>query len=195
MAARAAVSHGAMALISWGLAGSLESGVTPGTVLVPARVVDAEGTEMPVAHPWRKALVEALSTAFNVSEGALVSVDEVLENRTKKTAAALRFGAVACDMESAAIGSVARAAGVPFVVLRVIADAAADTLPRQVSLWVDSDGNRLMRPVLAAVLDPRQWKPLWVIARRFQLARASLLAIAQQLSPSSFLCESALPSD
>lgn len=191
-AARLAASRGASALMSWGLAGSLAPGLMPGTVLVPARILDSEGSEMPVAPAWRAALNDALSAEFALSGDALVSVDDVLETPEAKSRAALEFGAAACDMESAAIAAVAREAGLPFVALKVIADADGDRLPRQIGHWVDPLGNRRLAPLLSALTDPGEWRPLWVIAMRFRRAHASLTGIARLLSPRSFLCESAL---
>jgi adenosylhomocysteine nucleosidase len=186
-AATQALESGAEALLSWGLAGALEPSVPPGTVLLPRRVRGADGQDFSADDAWHAALATALSDRFGVSSGTLVSVGSVLEGPKDKTKAALRYEAVACDMESAAIARIAHEAGVPFVALRVVADGLWDRLPAGIGQWVDSAGNRLVWPLLTASLHPAQWQPLWLISRRFRRARRSLAAVAQSLARREFL--------
>ena len=57
-----------------------------------------------------------------VAQGVIASGDVFISDRTKRLRLNDRFGAVACEMEGAAIGHVCRCFNVPFVILRAISD-------------------------------------------------------------------------
>ena len=70
--------------------------------------------------------------------------------------------AVAVDMESAAVAEVAAQHGLPFLVLRVVLDTAADSLPASIAARVDPAAARSGRSrawlLLVALLPGR---PIW----------------------------------
>jgi len=57
-----------------------------------------------------------------VAQGIIASGDIFISDRKKRLLLNDRFGAVACEMEGAAIGHVCRCFGVPFAILRAISD-------------------------------------------------------------------------
>ncbi len=61
-----------------------------------------------------------------IKSGLLVSGDAFICSAEKKKELCRRFGAVACDMETAAIAVTCRRLGVPFLVVRQTADDADD---------------------------------------------------------------------
>jgi adenosylhomocysteine nucleosidase len=186
VAAHAAVAAGANALVAWGLAGGLVASVRPGDVVLPERGL-ARGEAGWRAEPrWHAALERALGTAFRVHTGPLVSVAEVLASPLAKRAAAESCGAVAVDMESAAIAAVASGAGIPCVAVRVVADTSADTLPDDIGKWIDEAGRRRLRPLLGTIVAPAQWPTLLRLASRQRAARRTLAALAERLVPSGF---------
>jgi 5'-methylthioadenosine/S-adenosylhomocysteine nucleosidase len=58
----------------------------------------------------------------NAKKGILASGDQFIASHEKAQSIISQFGASACDMESGAIGQVAKLAGVPFGVIRTITD-------------------------------------------------------------------------
>jgi len=58
----------------------------------------------------------------NAKKGIIASGDQFIASHEKAESIISSFGASACDMESGAIGQVARLAGVPFGVIRTITD-------------------------------------------------------------------------
>ena len=180
-AARRAIDGGAQLLVSWGLAGGLIAGVTPGTVIAPRQVL-AEGEQPFAVDPlWHSRL--ALPAADRgVQRGDLLSVAEPLESPAAKRAAAEITNAVAVDMESASIAAVAARAGVPFVALRVVVDGVDDSLPRGAADWVDEQGRRRKSAALRAVVDVRGWGTLLTLARRYRVASAALDRLARALA-------------
>src|SRR5690606_2919639 len=114
-----------------------------------------------------------------------VTVATALATTAAKRAEAAS-GAVAADMESAAIAAVARRSGKPFVALRVIVDAAGDALPPDPERFIDERGIQRLAPALAAALQPAQWPVLWMLSQRYRAARLSLDRAAAALALARF---------
>jgi hypothetical protein len=151
---------------------------------MPHRVRASSGEVFAVDAAWH-ARLESLADQFATSDGDLLTVPVALDSCEAKAAAAAG-GAVAVDMESAAVAAVATRVGAPFVVLRVIVDTRGDALPTDTGQWLDERGNRRLAGPLRAVASPTQWRALWTLARRYRvasgaLARLARLAVAQQL--------------
>ena len=179
-AATRAVDGGASLLVAWGLAGGLDTTLAPGTVVVPKRVLQVGAAPLEVAPAWHARLT-ALADEFALEQRELLTVPAALESAEAKHAAATATHAVAVDMESAAIGVAAAQAHVPFVVLRVVIDGAADALPRGAEQWIDEHGNRRLAPTLRAAVSMRQWRPLLILAQRYRTASGVLDRLAQAL--------------
>lgn len=62
----------------------------------------------------------------NVKKGIIASGDQFIASPTAAQSIVSAFGALACDMESGAIGQVARMAGVGFGIIRTITDNGDD---------------------------------------------------------------------
>jgi nucleoside phosphorylase len=179
-AAADALAAGARALVSFGLAGALEDGLSPGTVLVPHRVIGPDGRAFAVDERAHSKLT-ALGDEFDIESGPLLTAPTVLESSEAKRAARKASGAVAVDMESAAIAAVAARSGVPFVALRVVIDAVDDALPRGAEQWIDERGRRRVTPALRAVAAVGQWRPLLKLAQRYRVASRVLDRLAGAL--------------
>ena len=187
--AAAAIANGATALLSVGVAGALSAELEAGDVVVPGTVIDAaSGATVECAATWTADLRAAAAASGTVSEQMLLSVSAVLTTPEKKRAAAARFGAVACDMESAAIGAVAAQAGVAFAVLRVICDNSADELPDNVEGFVDDTGNARLLPVIGAMMVPGRWRSVLTMNTRFRQAQRRLNLLSDALAPSAYCC-------
>lgn len=180
-AAQRAVGAGAGLLVSWGLAGGLGAAVPPGTVVLPRRVLSEGAEPVEVDALWH-ARLSALATDLSVDGGDLLTVPAALESPAAKRAAAAATGAVAVDMESAAIGTAAARAGVPFVAARVVIDGCDDALPSGSESFVDARGNRRTLAAMRASLDPRQWRALITLAGRYRLASGVLDRLARALA-------------
>lgn len=188
-AAQSAVRHGASALLSVGVAGALAPGLHAGDAVVPAAVVAApSGRRTDCSAQWSRMLRAHIEGQCRVSDGALLSVPDVLSTPAAKRSAAGQYDAVACDMESAAIAAVASDTGVHFAALRVISDTAADELPDDVAGWVDEAGNAKLLPVLSALLSPSRWRSVMTMNRRFQSARRSLRQLSHSLAAAAYCC-------
>lgn len=186
-AARSAISAGASALVSWGVAGALVPELSAGTILLPQQVLTPAGVTLAPDSRWRMELYRALQPMFAVRDGSILETPDVLTTRTVKAQAAQASGAIAADMESAAVGQAASDAGKPFVVLRVVLDTLADTLPQDIERWVDEAGNQRRMAVVEMALRPAGWSDLVRLSRRYRRARGALTDSAQALVPHGFL--------
>ncbi len=129
-------------VLSFGIAGGLDPALRPGALLV-ARDVVAEA-RWPAHAAWSAALAAATGAVLADIAGA----DWVIASPAEKGALHARTGAAAVDMESAVIAR----AGIPFAVLRAVADTAGETLPPAAAEGLDEEGNPAPLRVMRALL-------------------------------------------
>jgi len=97
------------------------------------------------------ALMSARRVGLTVRTGRFVSVSQVLWRAEEKQRVAAGTGAVGLDMESAALGAIAKEQRVPFLVARTVSDLLDEDLPLDFNLF----------------LTPKTWpQGLWRVARR-----------------------------
>ncbi len=142
-AAAKLIDDGAVALVSFGLAGGLQPGLAPGAVLVPRAVLTAEQR-----LNCDSALLEFLGGAETDTIYAGATIAAAVAEKAGLWALT---GAAAVDLESGAVAQVAVARGVPFAVLRAVADPAGRDLPPAALLALDAAGRIKLGAVLASV--------------------------------------------
>jgi adenosylhomocysteine nucleosidase len=178
--ARRLIEAGAGALISWGMAGGLDPALVTGTLLLPSEVVSPEGEVFPTARDWRERLCTALAVSRPVCVGRLLTCREPIGTAVGKASAFDRTGAAAVDMESFAVAEVAARGGQPFIAVRVILDAAADTLPRALLAAAAGTGAvhawRLLGGLARA---PADLPALTRLVRKYWAARRALSIVAR----------------
>ena len=92
-------------------------------------------------------------------------------------------GALAVDLESVVVARAAAALGIPFLVLRAIADTATRELPPAALVPLRSNGKPMIGQVLASVLRrPQQLPSLLAVAREARQALAALVGPARALN-------------
>jgi len=183
-AAEALLEKGCTALLSWGCAGGLADQVRPGHLLLPEIIKSAEGSEYNVDSMWHGRLVKGLSSRFATHEGTLVAAGKMLSTSSDKKGLHMKTGAIGVDMESAAIAALATETGVPFAVIRAVADDAASGIPACVGNSMDSGGQVLMSRLMACLaLRPWQWPTLVRLGRQFSKAKVTLSSVARRLGP------------
>ena len=182
-AAERLVSCGAGALVSWGVAGALDAALRPGSLCLPRAVLDGDEA-LATSAAWRAAVVAALDRhALPLSEAPLLSgVAGAIATPADKRAAGAASGAVAVDMESAAVMRVARAAGLPCLVVRTIVDSAHDAIPSSI-VRASRSGPVRLGPLLAGLLlAPTELAGLLRLAGRYRTALGRLEQVARILT-------------
>ena len=128
-------------LVSFGFCGALVPGLEPGTLLTARRVVDAEGTVLWEGEPL---------DVPGALRAVICAAKAVANEPAERLELAERSGAVAVDMESGALASTGRLAGV----LRAVSDAAEEPVGR-LGRAARPDGRADWNVVLrAALLEP-----------------------------------------
>lgn len=186
LAATKLANEGVTALISWGTAAALAPGIDPGALMLPATVLGADGREWPTDADWRNALAAALAPTHEVFEQRLVATPDILVDAAAKHSLYQQSRAIACDMESAAIATVAAERGLRFIAVRAIIDDSAMTLPPVARAAMDDDGRLRPAAMLAAIVGRpaamhAQLRALKNLAVAFRAARTSLADAAHAI--------------
>ena len=171
VAARLVDRYRPAALVGVGVAGALTAGLAPFDLVASARLRNGTGeAPAPDAEFLRRA------TAAGAVPATLVTVDRpILSAAAKQALAPPGAENAAVDMESAAWAKAASAAGVPFVVVRAIADGAHEDLPAYLADCVGPDGGVRRSAVVArALANPGSLPALWRIRKRLAACAARL---------------------
>lgn len=168
---QAALARGARAVISFGIAGGLEPGLAPGSVVIARGVYDG-AFRAATASAWVEGLAEVLPQA-RVAD--IVGVDTAAAGVGDKAALRRRTGAAAVDMESHVAARLAALHGLPFAALRVVADPAERTLPPAALVGMRPDGRTDLGAVLRSL--GRHPGQLAALVRTGLDARAAFLAL------------------
>ena len=183
-AAKSLLDAGATALLSWGTAGGLDPALRAGTLVLPQQVISADQSMFPVNDAWRSRLHHRVAGQVATSGGSLLESLSVFTHPSQKQAIAKRHGAVAVDMESAAVAQVAQQAGVPFVAVRVISDQAITSIPSSALSAVDAYGRLQVLPFIASLLaHPGELPALITLGRAFRAAQKTLTIVAKHAGP------------
>jgi adenosylhomocysteine nucleosidase len=171
----------ASGLLSFGIAGGLMPGLVPGRPVVASAVIASDGTRYRVDDIWRARLHDHFGVAV---EGDVFGADAIVATTTEKADLHARTGALAVDLESAVVARAAARAGLPFIVIRAIADPAERALPPAACVALTPDGRPNLRAIFNSVLmEPSQIGALIRLARDTRRALQALSGAAATAAP------------
>ncbi len=179
-AAEALIRDGVDALISFGIAGGLDPAYRPGHAVLAARVVSPDGAVVEADAPWTGRLAEIIGRRCRVTVADIAGSDHPVATPAAKSDLFRITGGVAVDMESHVVAKAAAAAGIPFCVIRAIADPATRALPEWVSGAITADGKTRALPVLIGLA--RKPGELGNVARLAHDSRAAKWALRRVAS-------------
>jgi adenosylhomocysteine nucleosidase len=167
-------------LVSFGIAGALAPGLKPGDIVLSTEVIDDDKRWLST-DLLRPQLAE-LTKRIGATEGPVLGAQTVLATQADKRRAWEETGAIAVDLESVVVARAGAALGIPFIVLRAIADTASRDLPPAALVSLKADGNPDIGQVLASVLRrPHQLPSLFAVAREARRALSALAGPARAL--------------
>ena len=182
--ARSLAADGVQALVSFGIAGGLDPALSSGTLVLPRNVKTPEGGNIECTISWHGRFAGSLLSSITTSARDLVSVTEPVVTAEAKRDLAERSGAGAVDVESAAVGAVARELGLPFLTIRAIADTADQHLPTAALKATNADGSvSTRRALLALAMHPGETGDMLRLARQTGKAKRTLARITHQGLP------------
>ncbi len=158
--------EGVERLLSFGLAGGLAPGVARGALLAAEAVVAEGGIFLP-DPAWTAEIVARTGALPAVLAGSEALAPDAAAKRALHAATR----ALAVDMESGVMARAAARHGLPFAVLRAVADRAEESIPRAAALTPEG------RPDLPRVLLGLLRRP-WELPALIRLGRASAAAHA-----------------
>jgi adenosylhomocysteine nucleosidase len=144
-------------VVSIGLAGALDPGLSPGDWVVATAVVSEAGY-FPTDLRWTDEVLRRLAPR---GYGPILGSDRMLVAAADKQAAHRRWGALAVDMESHIAVRAAARLQAPFATVRVVSDGAEEDLPPAVLVGMKPDGGMALGAVLRDLArNPRQLNAL-----------------------------------
>ena len=153
----------------------------PGDIILSTAVIDDDRTWLSSAS--LRPQISDLARQLGAFEGAVLGAQIVVATKADKQRAWRQTGAIAVDLESVVVARAAAALGIPFVVLRAIADPASRELPPAALLPLKGDGKPAIGQVLASVMRrPQQLPTLFGVAREARQALAALVGPARALN-------------
>ena len=180
------IAHGANALLSWGYAAALDDRLKAGCLLLPERVLGANGETYPVDAGWHRRLYRALESELPVCKDALVESAAVVKTPAEKRALWCRTCAAGTDMESAAHARAAEQHGLPFLAVRSILDTASTDIPEAVLQALDAEGNvDRAKLFIGACRAPADWIKMARLALKFRAAQRTLMKAKARVFDSS----------
>lgn len=177
------------AVLSFGIAGGLDSGLESGALVVATRV-RATGGAWRADTVWSSALVRASGARLGVVAGA----NAIVAGPDAKRSLRLMTDALVVDLESAVAAAFAASRGLPFAVLRAVADTAEEELPRAAAVGLSRSGRPAPGRVAMALLRrPGELGALIQVAKRSRTALEALARAARNLPQPGG--ETSLPAD
>ena len=175
-AAHVIAEHHPRLVISCGFSGALDPALRPGDVVLASSVCDEDGRTIAVAEADRLIARRAL---LGPAEGEILCATRVAATALEKRALA-RPGRLAIDLETWAIATAAREAGIPWLAVRVILDPLDRELPAFVR---DTRANYTPAAVRHALRGPRAALDLARLARDARIASYSLERAVRRIAP------------
>jgi adenosylhomocysteine nucleosidase len=179
------VADGVRALVSFGICGALDPALNPGALILPQVVIAEDGRRHRIDVALRSVLAAALGRARVVAlAGDILGAVRAADTPSRKAALNRQSGAVAVDLESHLVADAAAAAGLPFAVLRAVADPAERALPPAALIGLDAAGRpALGRILLSLARHPGQLPALVRLAGDTRRALATLRRAGDALRP------------
>src|SRR5260370_4066353 len=151
-AIRRLIEQGVPGLVSFGIAGGLAPNLASCTLIAPAAVRGTNGEAHWGDVEWHARLTRAAHAAgVPLVVGGILGADKIAASAREKTQLREASHAIAIDLESHRIARGAERARLPFLVFRVIADAADRDLPPAALLPLTRSGHPTVR-VLGSIL-------------------------------------------
>ena len=168
------------ALVSWGTAGALSPDVRSGDLLLPDNVLAGDGRYLVTDQAWLERIRQALQPAsLTIHNGPMTEARKILTWAATKQELHLRTGALAADMETAAILDIAISGKVPCIAIRAVVDEAHMTIPEALVKHLDRYGRPGPTGLIVEIFrSPRLISELYRLGTAMRKAMTTLQTLA-----------------
>ena len=174
------LEKGATGLLSWGSAGGLSPNVSPGSLILPRVIIASDQSRYHVDEVWHGSLCDRLKGHVSLHTDPMAESTTVVSTPAEKAILFCRTGAVGVDMESAAVAATAQKRGIPFIVVRAVADGVDTTIPQSTLNAFDEFGRlNFLKLVQGFLRHPSELFALFRIGRNYRAAQKTLAAVAR----------------
>lgn len=170
-AAQVLLDRGAQALMSFGISGGLTSTVKTGQLTIASSIVHSSGVSIPCDLEWQRRLIKGCHGIGPIEKGPVAHSGTPVETVQDKQLLSHITKTASVDMESWAVATVAKKAGVPLAVMRAVADPFDKGLLPELMVGVTPEGNLAQLSAVKVLLR----KP-WLIPSALQIGRYSAMA-------------------
>jgi adenosylhomocysteine nucleosidase len=179
-ASKTLLERGATALLSWGSAGGLAPNLLPGALILPLTVIGSNRSLYHVDATLHARVCDRLRGLVAFHTDPLMESSTVVCTSAEKAILFRETGAGAVDMESAAVAAVAQEQGVPFMVVRAVADAMDTTIPESILNAFDEFGRvSFFNLIQGLVRHPTDLFALFRLGRNYRAAQRTLATVAR----------------
>lgn len=183
IAAELLVESGVSRLISWGCAAALDPSLKPGDLVLANSCVDSDNAVIDTKTDWINHAQILYSRQMLVRVGSMAESRTIVSSSRDKEQIAKVTGAIALDMESAAIARVANLHNLPFLSIRAIADPLSMNVPLAISYSFSDQGEVLIGKILLYLLrHPSELVGLISLGIHFYAAKNTLKRVAKNIT-------------
>jgi adenosylhomocysteine nucleosidase len=161
--------------VCFGLAGGLDPALNPGDLVLADTVVDGAGRVLP---PPDGCLASALGAPRRAT---CLAGDALIQTAAAKASVFAATGAALVDLETGALAAWTSAAGLPYAVLRAVADPAGFDLPPVAAVPLRAGRPDALAVAANLLRHPGQWPALPSLARASEAAFRALEGAAREL--------------
>ncbi len=174
------------ALVSWGVAGAIDRSVNSGDIVLANTIIN-ENNRYSVSKGWLNRVSGQLQSASLFATADITSSKNMCASIADKQHLLQKTGALAVDMESAAIAEIAAINNLDLLVIRAISDNADTAIPEAVLKHTNNLGQpRIFNFMRSCILKPGQIPEIASLATGYKKGLASLSSISQALKDSHF---------
>lgn len=147
-------------VVSAGFAAALQAGIRRGHILMAESVIGPTGEEFQVGL---KMDPQTAAATRGLHVGRLLTVDHLVRSGEERKSLGEQYGAVACDMETAAVAEVCHRLKTRFLTVRVMSDTLDDDLPPEIEALVSQKNTAARLGAAAGALfnRPSSVKEMW----------------------------------
>ena len=162
-------------LISWGTAAGLMASVGAGTLLLPRSVMSDAGEKFTTDDLTVEKILASIPENVLYNTNHICQSTSILEDKGAKEKFHKLTGAVACDMESAAIAAFAQKNNLKFNAIRFVTDDLNTTIPKEVHEALDTEGEMNYSKLFLGILkSPQSIGSLIKLGKCFSLAQRTM---------------------